>query len=818
MSIDEILKKMETSEDGLEEADAEKRLIIYGRNEIIEKKVKPFIKFLRYFWNPISWMIETAAILSAIIQHWVDFWIIFALLLINALVGIWQEYKADNAIELLKKKLAIKAMVLRNKKWRKISAIELVPGDVVHIRLGDIIPADVILIKGQYLMTDESALTGESLPVEKKLYDMAYSGSVINQGEMDAVVVSTGINTFFGKTAKLVEEAKTTSHLQKAVVGIGNYLVASAIVLVFLIIFIGLFRHESLFIILQFSLVLAVASIPAALPAVLSVTMAVGATSLAKKEAIVSKLVSIEEMAGVDILCCDKTGTITKNQLTVGDPIIYSGFTLKDIMLFATMASRQEARDTIDDAIISKTFSMFDKNEINSQYLVSEFKPFDPISKFAMSTITLVNKANQKNTDHASEIYKVAKGAPQKILELLNNENKNNMQMKIDDSVSLLAQKGQRPLGVAITDGSGEWNYVGIIPLFDPPRDDSAKTLQAAKSMGLEIKMITGDHIEIAKEIAKQIGLKTNIKTEETLLKNSDSESARTIEKANGFAQVYPEHKFHIVELLQMKGHYVAMTGDGVNDAPALKKADVGIAVAGSTDAAKSAAAIVLTKPGISVIIDAIKLSRIIFQRMENYSIFRISETIRVLLFITLSIIIFKFYPITPLMIVLLAILNDVPIMTISLDNVQPSDSPMRWNMPKVLGMATFLGTIGVFTSFFMLFIGKEFLHLNNEILQSFIYLKLAIAGTLTIYVARTKSFFWTIKPALPLFLAILITECISTLITVYGIFLPKMGWTLALIVWSYALVTTILTDFIKVLLYKKFFKETNIINSTYNL
>ncbi len=790
-SIEDLFKRLESGKEGLSDSEVEERLKKYGPNQLIEHKINPILKFLKSFWGPIPWMIEIAAILSAIIHHWEDFWIILALLMLNAIVGFWQEHKADNAIELLKQKLALKAKVLRNKNWTELPAERLVPGDIIRIRLGDVIPADVKLISGDYLQVDESALTGESLPVEKKISDVAYSGSIIRQGEMNGLVVATGMKTFFGKTAELVEEARTVSHFQKAVIKIGNYLILFALVLVVVIFIFGLFRHESVMDIFQFALVLTVAAIPAALPAVLSVTMAVGATALAKKEAIVSKLSAIEEMAGMDILCSDKTGTITKNELTLAEVVPFKGYKSNDVLLYAALASNAEDKDPIDSAILGGVAIQKDIADYLDKYTVSEFKPFDPVSKRTESTVT----------DKNSKVFTVAKGAPQVILEL--SSQKESLGEEVNKNVDEFATKGYRALGVALGDKEGKWNYVGLIPLYDPPREDSAETIRKAQEMGVEVKMVTGDHTSIAKEIARMVGLKTNILEADTILHEKDRQAAAIIEKANGFAQVFPEHKYHIVELLQQKGHIVGMTGDGVNDAPALKKADAGIAVAGATDAAKSAAAIVLTKPGLSVIIDAILQSRKIFQRMNNYAIYRMAETIRVLLFITLSIITFRFYPVTALMIVLLALLNDAPIMTIAYDNVKISKNPDRWNMRTTLGMATVLGVIGVFSSFGIFYIGKEIFHLDKDILQSFIYLKLSVAGQLTVFVARTKGHFWTVKPAKPLLIAVILTQTVATLITVYGFLLPAMGWKYAGFIWAYALVAFLITDYLKVKVYE---------------
>jgi H+-transporting ATPase len=796
MSLEEIFESLSSSRKGLSSTEAKERLQRYGYNEIEERKVNPVRKFLGYFWSPIPWMIEAAAIISVIIGHWEDFWIIIGLLFLNAVVAFWQEHKADNAISLLKQRLSAKAYVLRDGKWTELSARELVPGDVVRIRLGDIIPADAKLFDGDYLLIDQSALTGESLPVEKHLAEDAYSGSIVQKGEMTALVVKTGSNTYFGRTAKLVEEAKTKSHFQKAVIKIGDYLIAFAIALIVLIFLVAIFRQESLLQTLQFALVLLIAAIPAALPAVLSVTMAVGATFLAKKQAIVSKLVSIEEMAGVDVLCSDKTGTITENKLHVAELIEFDQYTEVDVILYATLACREEDNDPIDNAIIErcKSLKIFDRI---SSYKLSSFKPFDPVIKRSEATILDQNSGTTFN---------VFKGAPQVILSL-SSDNKRDIVSKVQDSVDMLACKGYRSLGVAKTDTNGNWKFIGIISLSDPPRKDSKDTISTAQSMGVNVKMITGDHVAIAKEISKEVDLGTNIlKASSSIFdrkKYSDKiEEEKMIEEADGFAQVFPEHKYRIVELLQEKGHIVGMTGDGVNDAPALKKADIGIAVEGATDAAKSAAGIVLTQPGLSVIIDAIKESRRIFQRMNNYAIYRIGETIRILLFLTLSIIVFNFYPITPLMIVLLAILNDMPIITIAYDNVRYSDKPERWNMRIVLGIATTLGIIGVASTFILLYIGADIFQLNPSMLQSFIYLKLSVAGHLFLFVARTKHHFWSMKPALPLFLAVVCTQAAATLIVVYGILLPAIGWKLAIFVWLYSLVEFIIVDFAKIPVY----------------
>lgn len=788
---DELLKKLSSSEKGLSVLEAQKRIQQYGPNDIIEKKVNPIIKFLKNFWGPIPWMIEAAVILSAILQHWDDFGIILALLIINALIGFWQEHKAENAIELLKKRLAPKARVKRDDNWFDVPARELVPGDIIFTRLGDIVPADIKLINGEYLLADESALTGESLPVEKYVSDIAYDGSTIRQGEMIGIVVSTGMNTIFGKTAKLIEGAKARGHFQQAVIKIGNYLIIIAISLVALIFIAAVIRHESLVEIFQFALVLIVAAIPAALPVVLSVTMVIGAVELAKKAVIIRKLTALDEIAGVDILCSDKTGTITKNELSIAELRPLSEFTDNDILFFASLASRKEGGDPIDNVIISSnTPELVEKLSL---YKVITFKSFDPVVKRTEATV---------QDDNGNEI-KVTKGAPQVILDLV--AEKDLISTEFDEIITSLASKGYRALGVAKTNPQENWQYIGIIGIYDSPREDSAETIRLARSMGIKVKMVTGDHVAIAKEIANQINLGTNIIPVSDFLDKPENEALPIIDNADGFAQVFPEHKYRIVELLQSEGKIVGMTGDGVNDAPALKKADVGIAVGGATDAARSAAEIVLTKPGLSVIIDAIKESRKIFQRMNNYATFRIAETIRIIIFLTLSILIFDFYPITAVMIVLLALLNDGPIIMIAYDNASIQEKPVHWEFRRLMILAILLGVLGVISSFLLFWIAESIFHIDRQTIQTIIFLKMTVAGHMTLYLARTqeKPFWSRPLPAPILFFVAEITQVAGTILAVYGAFMTPIGWILALIIWGYAFMFFIINNFVKTYVYK---------------
>jgi H+-transporting ATPase len=792
LPLPEVEKKLGSSPDGLTQAEAQKRLTQYGPNEIKEKKTNPVLKFLTYFWGPIPWMIEVAVILSGIVRHWLDFFIILLLLVSNAVVGFWEEHQAGNAIAALKAKLAIKAKVKRDGKWTTPKAAELVPGDVIRVRLGDIVPADARLLAGDPVEVDQSALTGESLPVERKSGDAVFSGSIVRQGEIDAMVYATGANTYFGKTAQLVQQAHTVSHFQRAVLKIGDYLIILAVALVVLILAVALFRHDPILTTLEFALVLLVAAIPVAMPTVLSVTMAVGARLLAKAEAIVTRLSAIEELAGVDVLCSDKTGTLTQNKLTLGDPFSVNGIPADQVILWAALASREEDKDTIDLAVIGALKS----DQALKGYQVVHFQPFDPVHKRTEAT---VKAADGKQ-------FNVAKGAPQVILEM--SANAGEVRPAVDQAVNGFAARGFRSLGVARSDREGKWQFAGVLPLFDPPRAQAKATIASARQMGVNVKMVTGDQIAIARETAKQLGLGTNILDASGLgdtKHHETAQSAESIEKADGFAQVFPEHKFHIVDVLQQRGHIVGMTGDGVNDAPALKKADCGIAVSGATDAARAAAAIVLMTSGLSVIIDAIKESRKIFQRMNSYAIYRIAETLRVLLFMTLSILVFNFYPVTAVMIVMLALLNDGAILSIAYDNVHYKDKPEAWNMRLVLGVSTVLGVIGVVSAFGLFYLGERVFHLDRAHIQTLMYLKLSVAGHLTIFLTRTRGPFWSIRPARILWAAVLGTQMVATLIAVYGLFMTPLGWGWAALVWGYALAWFLVNDRVKLLAYRVF-------------
>ena len=790
LPLAEVERQLRSSSDGLTQTEADERLAEYGPNEIEEKKANPFLKFLTYFWGPIPWMIEAAVILSAVARHWPDFGIILLLLVANAVVGFWEERQAGDAIDALKAKLAVKARVKRDGKWVNPPARELVPGDAIRLRLGDIVPADARLLAGDPVEVDQSALTGESLPATRKPGEAVFSGSIIRQGEIGALVYATGTNTYFGKTAELVQGAHTASHFQRAVLKIGNYLIVLAVALVAVIVTVAIYRGDPILTTLQFALVLTVAAIPVAMPTVLSVTMAVGARLLARKNAIVSRLVAIEELAGVNVLCADKTGTLTQNKLTLGDPFGVDNIAADQVILIAALASRADDNDTIDLAVLGG----LNNDEALKGYDISHFKPFDAVRKRTEATV--------KSAD--GKQFKVSKGAPQVISALCANAAQ--VKTAVDKAVNDFAARGFRSLGVARTEGDGSWQLIGVLPLFDPPRDDAKATVATAIQMGVKITMVTGDALAIARETAKTLGMGANILDGASLGDANRVETAavtKSIENADGFAQVFPEHKFHIVDVLQKHGHIVGMTGDGVNDAPALKKADCGIAVSGATDAARAAASIVLMTPGLSVIIDAIKESRRIFQRMNSYAIYRIAETLRVLLFMTLAILLFNFYPLTAVMIVMLALLNDGAILSIAYDNVHYKSEPEAWNMRVVLGIATVLGLFGVVAAFGLFYLAERVFHLDRAQIQTLMYLKLSVAGHLTIFLTRTRGPFWSIRPARILWMAVLGTQTLATLIAVYGLFMTPLGWGWAAFVWGYALAWFLVNDGVKLLAYR---------------
>ncbi|ORE03094.1 plasma-membrane proton-efflux P-type ATPase [Rhizopus microsporus var. microsporus] len=810
---------------GLTEQQVAERLTKFGKNELQDKKKSKIKHFLSFFTGAIAYLMEISIILTAVTKDWVDFGIILSMLIINALIGYIEEAKADSAVAALKTSLALHTRCWRSGQLMEINAAELVVGDVIVLRLGDIVPADVRLlgigatgeqIEGD-LQIDQSALTGESLPVRKRKGDLVYSSSIVKQGQQLGIVVRTGSSTFIGRAANLISVTTDAGHFQKVVNYIGNFLIAISVLLV-TIIFIydlvekkiktGVVTGPDVLDALKEMVVLTIAAIPVGLPTVMSVTMAVGAKQLAKKKVIVKRLTSVEEFASVSILCSDKTGTLTLNELTFDEPYLAPPFTKSDLLLHAYLSSEPATSDPIEFAVRNAAernhpiISTLEGKYDVPGYQVKSFKPFDPVEK--MSRAVVLDKTTQST-------FKVAKGAPQVILELVNNSGLRPI-VDAEKVVVEFAQRGLRALGVArtkpklIMDDSGdEWELIGIFSLIDPPRHDSAMTIRDCSEYGISVKMITGDQTIIAKEVAQRLNMGQNILDANSLVDSakSDTEIAERCLHVDGFARVVPEHKYRVVELLQDKGYFVAMTGDGVNDAPALKKANVGIAVHGSTDAARTAADIVLLTPGLSPIVDGIKTSRAIFQRLQSYALYRISSTIHFLIFffvITLA----EDWQMPPIFLILISVLNDAATMIMTIDNVTISKHPNTWRLRLLVFLSTILAVFLSFFSFAHFYIFRDVIKVTPGQLSTVMYLHISAAPHFIIFSTRTESFCWRSLPSWPFTVVVLGTQVIALFLSVYGAVgdatVEGIGWAAGLAIIAVALITFILVDLVKVL------------------
>ena len=735
----------------------------FGWNEI-DGEEKSFWKiFFGKFTGPIPLMIELALILSAITKHWEDFVIIAVLLTVNILVDFWQEQKAVSALADLKKLMAPKATILRGGNIQEIDAKELVPGDIIKLKIGDVVPADVELIEDEIFKINQSAITGESLSVEKKKGDKIFSASIVEKGDSWVKVLAIGKNSSLGENAELIKQAEENeeSHFQKAIFRIAKFLIFLASFLIIIIFIYLIHKAEPLLETISFVLVLAVASIPVALPAVLSVTMAIGANNLAKRKTIVSNFKSIEELAGVSHLCIDKTGTITKNKLSVLNPKTFGNFSTKDLFVFGILTTDSEKPDAIEKSILD----FAQKNNFNN---LDDFKilkriPFDPVVK-----------RSEVFVEKGGESFQVIMGAPQVISEYIQDKKQKN---EYNGEITKMAENGLRTVSLGVVK-KGEFQLVGIFPILDPPREDSKKVIKEIHNKGVFIKMLTGDNSLIANFVGKLLDLK----------------------EENIYSEVVPKDKFQIVGDLQKENYIVAMTGDGVNDAPALKKADIGIAVAGASSAARSAADLILLDKGLSVISVAIDEARKTFERMHSYATFRIAETIRIIFFITFSVLIFDYSPLTATMIILLALLNDIPVMAIAYDNAPVVKKPIRWDIKELLFVATILGITGVVSSF-LLFYYLNVSGYSLALIYTIIFLKLDVSGHSTLYLTRTgdKHFWEKPWPSLKFFIPAFSSRIIGTLLAVYGILMEAISWEIVGWIWLYSTVWFVFNDFVKI-------------------
>lgn len=820
--VEEVFEQLKCTREGLSSDEGAHRLQVFGPNKLEEKKESKILKFLGFMWNPLSWVMEAAALMAIALANgggrppdWQDFVGIIVLLLINSTISFIEENNAGNAAAALMAGLAPKTKVLRDGRWSEQDAAMLVPGDIISIKLGDIVPADARLLEGDPLKIDQSALTGESLPVTKNPSDEVFSGSTCKQGEIEAVVIATGVHTFFGKAAHLVDSTNQVGHFQKVLTAIGNFCICSiAIGIAVELIVMYPIQHRKYRDGIDNLLVLLIGGIPIAMPTVLSVTMAIGSHRLSQQGAITKRMTAIEEMAGMDVLCSDKTGTLTLNKLTVDRTLIEvfaKGVEKEHVILLAARASRTENQDAIDAAIVGM---LADPKEARAGIREVHFLPFNPVDK--RTALTYI--------DSDGKWHRASKGAPEQILNLCNC--KEDVRRKAHAVIDKFAERGLRSLGVArqeiperTKDSPGApWQFVGLLPLFDPPRHDSAETIRRALNLGVNVKMITGDQLAIAKETGRRLGMGTNMYPSSSLLgQHKDASIAalpveELIEKADGFAGVFPEHKYEIVKKLQERKHICGMTGDGVNDAPALKKADIGIAVADATDAARSASDIVLTEPGLSVIISAVLTSRAIFQRMKNYTIYAVSITIRIVFGFMFIALIWKF-DFAPFMVLIIAILNDGTIMTISKDRVKPSPQPDSWKLKEIFATGIVLGgyqalmTVIFFwamrdTDFFSDKFGVKSIQDSRDEMMAALYLQVSIVSQALIFVTRSRSWSFVERPGLLLVSAFVAAQLVATLIAVYANWgfarIKGTGWGWAGVIWLYSLVTYVPLDILK--------------------
>lgn len=741
---------------GLTDAETKQRLLKFGHNYVEEKHPHLLIILLRKFWAPIPWMLEATIILQLIIGKTEEAIIITILLIFNSLLSFFQEERANKTLALLKKHLAIQARVLRDDKWQLITAENLVPGDIIHLRMGDISPADMRIIGGNVLL-DQSALTGEALPVEGDEGSIVYSGTIIKRGEITGKITATGTNTFFGKTIELVQTAKTQSHIQNIIFTIIKYLVAVGGALTCTILVYAFISKLPLIEVIPYILILLVASIPVALPATFTLATTFGARLLAKQGVLVTRLSAIEEAAVMDVICLDKTGTITSNQLKLVGLYSYPPYSDEDLLKFALLASDEATQDPIDMAIFSMART---REETIATPRDLRFIPFDSAKKRTEAIFT-----------QNGEVFHILKGSSETIEDIISKPN------NLHQDTSQLAAKGYRVLAVAISitnnnESPNEFRLVGLLTFYDPPRDDSISLIKNLKDLGLRTQMVTGDSLVTAQAIAEQVGIGHHVCHKTMLNQKPDAETFN----CDVFAGIFPQDKFTLVQNLQQLGHATGMTGDGVNDAPALKQAEVGIAVANAVDVAKSAASIVLTKPGLSGIIATIKTSREIHKRLLTYILNKIIKSFEIIIFLSLGVILTKTLIITPLLMVLLLFANDFVTMSIATDNVPFSPKPEKWHIANLMLGAGVLAVLMLMLSFTLFFFGHNFLHLPPGQLQTLTFLLLVFTGQGNVYLVRERSHLWNSLPGKWLMISSLLDILVVSTLATTGILMTAVN------------------------------------------
>ena len=758
LTVEETLSRLQSNPKiGLTQIEAKQRIERYGSNTVEEKQQNPVIAFLKRFWGLTAWMLEAAIVISFVLGNYLDLYIITALLLVNAFLGFFQEQQATRAVKTLKQKLQLQARVLRDRLWSAISAAELVPGDIIRVRSGDLVPADLKIIDSEATV-DQSAITGESMPLEKKKGDLIFSGSMIRKGEATGVVTSTGPHTYFGKTTQLVQLAKPKLHMETVISGLMKWLLILVVVLLAIAFALSWIRGINLLVMLSLALILLVSAIPVALPTMFTITMALGSKELVKKGVLVTRLSASEDAALMDVLCVDKTGTLTLNMLKIADVMEINNFTKDDVVLFGALASQKANQDSIDMAFLA---AAEEKNLPLNDYTQKEFTPFDPTTRRTEATI-------EKN----GQELRITKGAVAVLTPMSGITGKE--LADLDTKIETLASKGYRVIAVAVSQQAAKMQLAGLVALYDQPRLDSAKIIAKLRAFGISVKMLTGDSLPIAKQVAEEVHLGNRITRAPEIKEIADKDAivaAEIVENSDGFAEIYPEGKYQIVKALQSEKHVVGMTGDGINDAPALKQAEVGIAVSNATDVAKGAASVVLTEPGLTNILSLVVSGRMIYQRILTWIFNKIVKTFQVVVFVVLAFLFTGLFVVNAFQVVLLLFLVDFVTISLATDNAIPSEKPETWNIASLLKASIILGVFIVAESFGLLYLGLTYLNLSNTSqLNTFVFDILLFGGLFTIFVVRERDNFWKSKPSKPLLIAIVVDIIVSSLLSVIGI------------------------------------------------
>jgi plasma-membrane proton-efflux P-type ATPase len=786
-SVPDTLATLKVDPDkGLAPAEVEVRRKAHGYNEVVGQKGHPVLKFFGKFWGLSAWMLELIMILSAFLGKYPDLVVVGALLAVNAVLSFAQERRAAGVVEALKKRIQVTARVLREAKWQAIPARELVPGDIIRVRLGDIIPADIKLLTS-VLSIDQSALTGESKDADKAVGDVLSSGSIVRRGEGNGVVMLTGAQTFFGRTTELVQSARPKLHIEAVVAKVVRWLLVIVAAMIGLVVALSLIRGTPLIEMVSLMLVLLMSAVPVALPVMFTVSMAVGSKELAKLGVLVTRLSAAEDAATMDMLCVDKTGTITLNQLAVTGVIPTAPASEADVLFAGALASQEANQDPIDLAFLAgaKDRHIFDGGPAITPI---SFAPFDAKTRRTEAVI-----------EQNGERLRVMKGAVKTIAEACGLEPP--AIQALEAQVSDSGLKGYRTLAVARGPEQGKLVMVGMVTLYDPPRPDAKQLIATLQGLGVSVKMLTGDSLAVASEIAKEVGL-PNIRPVAELKAAGDGK-AGLFAGVDGFAEVYPEDKYLVVKNMQAAGHVTGMTGDGVNDAPALRQAEVGIAVSAATDVAKGAASVVLTEPGLTNIVALVQQGRSIYQRILTWIINKISRTIMKAAFVAVAYVVTGKFVVSAFAMLLLVFMTDFAKIALATDNVRSSKNPETWNIGGFITVSIVLGVAMLVEALTFLWIAWSRFGLAkaDPALYTFSFLMMLYFAVFSVVSARERSWFWRTTPSKTLLSALGADALIGTMMTLVGIpDLVALPWWQPLAIFGYAMVACLgVNDALKV-------------------